>query len=243
MKKWWRKCFGKRTGKVLALSWFLFVLALILDSALRWTNFLVGLSGSFITGILATIIWSALILLPLIFSFLLGKKFPRSSWPNLLLLAPCLLAIWILFSGGLRSRLDPNHRFHSLTSENLPPHSCKRHFTSGGGFIDISDFYYLETESSETKALIQKLGLNSSPAFLRTNRPSSDTEFKPNYFGANTLQFLSSPDLLEDWPDYRKWDVPQLFIKTHENEKIGNPIIQLVTDEEMRKIYLFIGTY
>lgn len=204
-------------GKVLLLSLCLFVVGIIVDETIRWTNVLHGFfNGLFHAMVYAFIwIWTALPWGLLVYAFYRWRGWGRFR-TQLVLLPSFLMLLGHL---GDLAFYPPTakRRFRALAGAELPTGARDLHcFFSGGGIADYEDRYYFKCLPEDVKRLVREMKLEKDQTHNQT--------------GSHLFGWRS-----QDWPDATKWAGASLY-----HRSVDGWSYYLLASHDQTEVYIMI---
>jgi hypothetical protein len=200
---------------LLVVSFGVFVSAIVLDQAVRWSNPIDGAINGIFQTIVTGFAWLLYVLPLTLFIHLLFRRRRWERYRMLALLAPAIACVLLVLVGFVISPPTASHRFHQFTGVRLPSSAreVRAHFT-GGGLADFGDTYYFRCSASETDRLISTLGL----------KPAD--QYDQNWIA-------SAP--FKGWPDPSIWKGRTVY-RGHRDDWS----YYLATDASRQQVYLLV---
>jgi hypothetical protein len=200
---------------LLVVSFGVFVSAIVLDQAVRWSNPIEGAINGIFQTVVTGFAW-LLYVLPL--TLLLHVFFRWRRWERyrtLALLGPAIACVLLVLVGFLVDPPTASRRLHQFTGARLPSSAreVRTHFT-GGFLADFEDTYYFQCSPAETERLISALGL----------KPAD--RYDQNWFDRAPFA---------DWPDPSIWKERRVYRGSRDHWSY-----YLATDASRQQVYLLV---
>jgi hypothetical protein len=207
---------------LLIISILLFPLGFTVYQTLTWTDRWEAFRSGIFQGALLAIPWSIIYIIPwslIIFGLYRWRRWHRfrTQW----ILAPSVVATWVLIGSTILESQSPIKRFERFTKTSLPSDAKDLHCVlSGGGSIDFFDTYYFSTSPTEVDRLIREMNLEEDD--LYTRGALSHSGIRP----------------LEGCPDYTSWQGSTLY-KGWDKEQQW--FYYVITDSTRSRVYVVVG--
>ena len=204
-------------GKVLLLSLCLFVVGIVVDETVRWTNMLHGFFNGVFHAMIYACVWcfTALPWALVIFGLYRWRKWGRFRihWaliPSVLLLVAHLTDLVIYPPTAQR-------RFRAFAKTELPAGIKDLQCSfSGGGIADYGDQYYFKCSADDVSRLIREMRL----------------EPDQSYAGPSSSSIISG---FSDRPNPKTWIGARQYKRS-----IDSWSYYLLTNKDQTEVYIFI---
>ncbi len=201
---------------LLVVSFGVFVSAIVLDQAVRWSSPMEGALNGIVQTIFTWLAWLFFVL-PLnlgIYGLYRWRRWERHR--TLAILAPAFACVLLVLAGFAFDPPTPAGRLRRFTGASFPlsARDLRTHFT-GGGVADYSDTYYFRCSAADTKQLISALSLTPADQF------DQDMFATPPFRG---------------WPDPSTWTGRRVYRGGRDKW-----FYYLATDASQQQVYLFVG--